>query len=218
MTIRYIISLCVIGISLLVGACSKTETSGDAPAIPSLKVVELFDGQTLDGWDIVNNGQFSVEAGLLKVNQGTGWLRSKEVYGDFTLKIEVRFLEAGANSGIFVRTAATSKDDENGWPNNGLQLNCYDSLEGKSPLACPVNYGIPDYESSIDHEALAAAYKPVGEWYDYQITCLGESVTTTLNGHTIAVINGVKNLDGHVGIQGEHGLLEFRKFEIELVQ
>ena len=82
-------------------------------------VVQLFNGENLDGWEIVNDGQFLVEDGVLKLNRGTGWLRSSDTFGDFVMTMEFRFLEEEANSGIFVRTGPTSHDDEKGYPDNG---------------------------------------------------------------------------------------------------
>ena len=103
--------------STLVLACLLA--GGAALAQPAGPATPLFNGRDLDGWEIVNGGRFTVEDGLLRVNRGTGWLRSRDTFGDFVLTMEFRFLEPGAMSGIFVRTAATSNDDENGWPNQG---------------------------------------------------------------------------------------------------
>ena len=70
------------------------------PTHANRATTSLFNGTSLAGWEIVNNGQFSVEDGVLKINRGTGWLRSNATYGDFVLTMEFRFLEEGANSGI----------------------------------------------------------------------------------------------------------------------
>ena len=176
----------------------------------------LFNGANLDNWVIENDGQFSVEDGVLKVNRGTGWLRSAGVFSDFTLVMEFRFLEAEANSGIFVRTGPTSHDDENGWPNNGYQVQCMDIITGKAPLATLIPYGAPPFKPKSDLDALAKAYKPLGEWQTYEITCAGETLEVKLNDIRITTATSIKNLTGHIGIQGEHGLVEFRK--IELIQ
>jgi len=176
--------------------------------------VSLFNGANLDNWVVENDGQFSVEDGVLKVNRGTGWLRSADVFADFTLVMEFRFLEAKANSGIFVRTGPTSNDDENGWPNNGYQVQCMDIITGKAPLATLIPYGAPPFEPKSDLAALAKAYKPLGQWQTYEITCMGETMVVKLNGIRITTATGIKNLKGHIGIQGEHGLLEFRKIEV----
>ena len=173
----------------------------------------LFNGRNLDGWEIVNDGQFSVEDGVLKVNRGTGWLRSADTFGDFVLTMEFRFLEEGANSGIFVRTGPTSNDDENGWPDNGYQVQCMDTLTG-TPLAHLIPYGAPPFEDHSDIEALKRAYRPAGEWHTYEIKAEGENLWVHLNGVLITTATSIKNATGHIGIQGERGLLEFRKIEV----
>lgn len=181
----------------------------------SSSVKSLFDGESLDGWEIQNGGKFSVADGVITIDRGTGWLRSAETYGDFKMTMEFRFLEANANSGIFVRTGPTSKDDDNGWPDNGYQIQCLDTLEGGNPLATMIPYGAPPFEHQSDLEALKRAYRPTGEWQRYDITCIGETMEIRLNGILVTTCTSIKNLTGHVGIQAELGWLEFRKIEID---
>jgi len=128
--------------------------------------------------------------------------------------MEFRFLEAEANSGIFVRTGPTSHNDENGWPNNGYQVQCMDTITGRAPLATMIPYGAPPFESKSDLAALAKAYKPLGQWQTYEITCIGETMVVKLNGTQITTATSIKNREGHIGIQAEHGLLDFRKIEV----
>ena len=179
----------------------------------SHKTVSLFNGKDLSGWSIQNNGQFLVEDGLLKINRGTGWLRSNKIYGDFVLTMEFRFLEKDANSGIFVRTKGTSKDHEKGYPDNGYQVQTKDTFE-EVPLAHMIPYGAPPFEHKSDIEALRKAYKPAGDWHVYEIKAQGEQLWVKLNDVLITTATSIKHLEGHIGIQGELGLLEFRKIEI----
>ena len=185
------------------------------PAPPPSSVIQLFNGENLDGWENVNDGQFSVEDGALKVNRGSGWLRSNDTFGDFVLTMEFRFLEEGANSGIFVRTPPESTDDERGWPVNGYQVQCRDAVEDGTPLAHMIAVGEVSIETESDLEALRQAYKPAGEWHTYEIRAEGENLSVTLNGVLITTATGVGNLSGHIGIQGEDGLLEFRRVDVE---
>ncbi len=187
---------------------TKSKSDHDKPI-----AVKLFNGWNLEGWSIQNGGRFSVQDGILKLDGGTGWLRSDETYADFTLVIEFRFLEETANSGIFVRTGPTSKKDKNGWPDNGYQVQCMDSLTGK-PLATMLPYGAPPFEHESDLKALKKAYKPVGDWQSFAITAKEETLEVKLNGTTITTATNIKNREGHIGIQGENGLLEFRKIEL----
>lgn len=174
----------------------------------------LFNGKNLDGWVIENGGQFSVRNGNILVNRGVGWLRSVDTYGDFTLTLEFRFLEKGANSGVFVRTMAESKDDENGWPSNGYQVQCRDTTEGKIPLGCIIPYGGPESENVTDVEAIKRAYRPTGEWNRFVIHCEDDLLTVILNGIVVTRSTGMGNSPGHIGIQAEKGLMDYRRIEI----
>lgn len=216
---RFMLSL-GLGCALLIGCQPAPEPTVDTLAEPEPEntgdsIIQVFNGETLDGWDIVNGGQFSVEDGVLKLNQGAGWLRSSDTFGDFILTMEFRFLEKEANSGIFVRTAATSQDNENGWPDNGYQIQCMDIITGETPLGQMIDYGAPPFEHEFNLAALQEAYNPTGEWQTYEITARGETLEVRLNGSVLTTATSIKNLTGHIGIQGEFGLLEFRKIQVE---
>ena len=169
--------------------------------------VSLFDGKSLAGWTIQNHGQFSVKDGNLFVDRGTGWLRSNQTYADYVLVMEFRFLEKEANSGVFVRTGPTSNDNEDGWPNNGYQVQCRDTTESNYPLGALIPYGAPEFQSTIFNEAVRQAYLPTGEWNRFEITARGETLSIKLNGIEVCVATSIKNRSGHIGIQGEKGLL-----------
>jgi len=202
-----VIRLAFMGMVLATGLAGVFEA-------PKPEFHSIFNGRNLDGWHIESGGKFLVRDGLLAVEKGTGWLRSQASYGDFVLRLEFRFLEKGANGGIFVRTAATSHDNQNGWPDNGYQVQCLDVLDGPHPLATMIPYGAPPFKSKSDLKALARAYKP-GAWNVYEIRCRGEQLEVKLNGVSITKASPIKNLKGHVGIQAEHGRLEFRRLAIK---
>ena len=175
----------------------------------------LFNGENLDGWTVENNGQFSVADGILTVNRGTGWLRSNEQYSDFILTLELTFGEARANSGIFIRTAGTSDLENNGWPDNGYQVQCMDTTQGANPIGGMIFYGASQFEQIFNRAAIEANLKPPGEWNTVEITARGGNIAVRLNGVLINLVQGVTKLTGHVGIQGENGLLMFRKIDIQ---
>ena len=185
---------------------------GSAGASPGPR--ELFNGHNLDGWIIENSGQFSVKNGHLHVDRGTGWLRSKDTFVDFVLTYEVRFLENRANSGIFVRTGSTSHDDENGWPDNGYQVQCMDKSDEGRIFGALIDYGGGPFEELLDQPTLAEVFNPTGEWNTVEVTCEGRFLSVRVNGALITMVEGISNSDGHIGIQGEKGLLEFRKITV----
>ncbi|MBL7187307.1 MAG: DUF1080 domain-containing protein [Phycisphaerae bacterium] len=196
-------------IIVLLSGCAGTNIDTD-----NAGYVSLFNGSDLDGWVIENNAAFSARDGLLVLNKGAGWLRSEEEFGDFVFELDFRFLEKEANSGIFIRTAPTSKDNQNGWPDNGYQVQCKDTITEERALATMIPYGAPPFEHESDRDALAKAYHPTGEWNHYEITCENEDLSVKLNGTLITTASNIKNLRGHVGIQAEFGHLEFRNIRI----
>jgi len=200
---------------ILITLCTMLLAGGCSSHPPEPVRVSLFNGYDLEGWVIENQGAFSVKDGYLMVNKGTGWLRSQESFGDFVLEMDFCFLEKEANSGIYIRTAATSKEDENGWPDNGYQIQCKDTITEERALATMIPYGAPPFEHTSDRDALATAYRPTGQWNHYQITCQGETLEVVLNGVLITTATDIKNLRGHIGIQAEHGLLKFRNIKIQ---
>lgn len=180
--------------------------------------IDLFNGKNLKGWVIENDGQFSVDKGILKVNQGAGWLRSEKMYKDFKMTMEFRFMEKGANSGIYVRIPSTEVGESNGWPASYYQVQCRDdSTIINSHLGYLFSKGVPAFDFVSSKEAIGKAYKPFGEWHTYEITCNKGTYVVRLNGEVITMAMNVKTLEGYVGIQGEFGLLEFRKIELELL-
>ena len=185
----------------------------NAPAPQAAVPEAVFNGEDLNGWQIENGGRFSVRDGVLVLDGGRGWLRSIEEFTDFRLEFDFRFLEPKANSGIFVRTGPTSHSDANGWPDNGYQVQCMDTLEGEHPLATMIDYGAPLLNAHSDLEMLKEVYRPIGQWHTYDIRCVGEELRVVLNGGLITTAT-LKNLRGHIGIQGEDGKLEFRNFRL----
>jgi len=193
--------------------CLLLAFSLTVPAVVQAGTRSLFDGHTLKGWSIRNHGQFSVEDGAIRVNRGTGWLRSDDTFADFVLVMEFRFLEKNANSGVFVRTGPESNADEKGYPSNGYQIQCMDTVEGQYPLGSLILYGGAASEVKNDVEAVKRAYRPTLEWNRFEITCRGAQLSIKVNGIEVTTAK-LGNLTGHIGIQGEQGLLEFRKIEI----
>ena len=54
---------------------AKKTNQGDAK-----QPIKLFNGWNLEGWSIQNGGRFSVQDGVLKLDGGTGWLRSDKTF------------------------------------------------------------------------------------------------------------------------------------------
>ena len=191
-----------------------------APAPAAAGFVPLFDG-TLDGWVIENSqaSNFTVANKVLRVEGPNGWLRSAQQYGNFTLRVECRFLTDDADSGVFLRAPGPASNVfMRGWPANAYQVQVRDMSKNKStnPIWAGNLYRhkVAPGETTFDSDAAMKAIKPTGEWQVFEIEAADDRLTVTLNGIVVTRAAGLVNPRGHIGIQGETGALEFRTIEI----
>lgn len=177
---------------------------------------ELFDG-TLAGWTIENTAHdnFRVIDGVLRVEAPEGWLRSARRYGDFELRVEFRFLTEDADSGIFFR-AVGNESFSRGWPNSSYQVQMRNPL-GESrfaPVGGLFRHGMPEGETDYDEGLARRVSRPTGEWQVIVVRVTGGEVVAELNGETVLRAGNIANPEGHIGLQGETGALEYRSLRI----
>ncbi len=168
------------------------------------KPMALFNGKSLDGWHMdSDNSQWTVVNGILKNTKGGANLISNEKFTDFNLKVEFRYPK-GSNSGIYLR--------------GRYEVQIADNM-GFEPSDIYFS-GIYGFLEPNENTA-----KAPGEWQTYNITLIGRRVTIVANGKTVIsdqTIPGITGgaLDSKEGepgafmIQGDHGAVEFRKFEV----
>ncbi|WP_420601705.1 3-keto-disaccharide hydrolase [Flagellimonas sp.] len=168
------------------------------------KPIALFNGKNLDGWHMDSeNSQWSVDNGILKNAKGGANLISDQKFTDFKLKVEFRYPK-GSNSGIYLR--------------GRYEVQIADNM-GYDPSDIYFS-GIYGFLEPNENTA-----KKPGEWQTYDITLIGRRVTIVANGKTVIsdqTIPGITGgaLDSKEGepgafmVQGDHGAVEFRKFEV----
>ena len=165
--------------------------------------VSLFDGKTLDGWHLMNGAKFVVEDGVIKHDDGRGWLRSDKEYTDFILRLELRFMKPKQDGGVFLRAVKEGKD----WPDRKYEVQCENS-----PRMAMIFGAKHDLNVQLAQKAL----KPDGEWNQYEIKIVGPSIEVRLNGELVATSNSAEALTrGYLGLQGENGSHEYRNFRIK---
>jgi len=163
----------------------------------------LFDGQTLDGWQLTNGAKFVVEDGVLKHKGGLGWLQSEKQYADFNLRLEFRFLGPKQDGGVFLRSNAQGAP----WPNRKVEV----QIENTERMA--KIFGA-DHELNI--ELAQKALKPTGDWNGYDIKLIGSSIEVRLNGELVSTSDNMgKYPRGYIGLQGENGAHEYRNLRIK---
>ena len=82
--------------------------------------ISLFDGKTLDGWEVLPGGDWKVENGKIigsqdKTERRHGMLLSEKTYSDFIVRLKYKALKG--NSGFYFR----SKRVKSGVSVNGFQ-------------------------------------------------------------------------------------------------
>lgn len=189
----------------------------DIPATPDLSTIKLgapvnlFDGTTIDGWELTNAGDnngWSVKDGLLvndpaqvegQPKKHYGNLRTKQEFEDFIISLDVN-VAPGGNSGIYLRGI--------------YEVQVMDS-----------------YAHALDPHNMGAVYsritpalpaeKPAGEWQHLDITLCDRHVTVKLN--NILIIDNQPLLGctggalwsdefkpGPIYLQGDHTGIQYK--------
>jgi hypothetical protein len=185
----------------------RADKADDKPA-KETGFTTLFDGKNLDGWHIMNKGKFSAKDGVIFLDRGNGWLRSDKEYKDFELRLDFRFIDKGADSGVFIRAG---KDGAN-WPAKNYQVQTKD--DNSIADIFPAGYSaLKNKKKNADK--LKKARKATGEWQSFVIIAKGEHMEVTLNGELITTSDGAVDKAGYIGLQGEGGRLEFKNIRIK---
>ncbi len=162
----------------------------EADVLGTLKLTEkgtalgwksLFDGRSIDGWEMHGGGAgVDVADGTIRfATKGpTGDLRTKEDFRDFELQLDFR-IDRMANSGVFLRAART---DENPAFSGG-EIQILDDFNwesvSKSTLR-PYQFTGSLYGSSA--VADRSAVRPLNTWNTYFIRYQGSRLLVELNG------------------------------------
>jgi hypothetical protein len=189
----------------------------------------LFDGRTLDGWDVTGNREgWAVEDDAIAcmVKSG-GYLYTKEQWADYILDLEFK-VAPRVNSGIFLRW-----DDLKDPVNGAMEIQILDSF-GRMP---PNNHDCGALYDCLAPSVDAA--KPAGEWNRMIITCRGPIMRVVLNGQQVLQTDlsawtmpgmnpdGTKNKfkraystmlqKGHVGFQDHGGRVWYRNIKLKVL-
>ena len=168
----------VIAAGIFLSGCATTRCA----EAPGVETVELFDGESLDGWEFIGDPTAwgVVDGEIRVVNPGRfGWIRTEKMYRDYVLNLEF-YLEEGTNSGVGLRCAG---DGDPAF--TGMEIQIYDS-HGDNPAinGCGAVYN-----------AITPAFQTVrkpGEWNSYMIRLIGDELNVWLNG---AKIHNFEQLD-----------------------
>ncbi len=163
------------------------------------EVVELFNGENLDGWINYGTEKWYVEDGLLICESGDdrqyGYLATDMYYKDFDLSVDFRQVSDG-NSGIFFRSTV------DGTRVSGWQVEV--APKGNDTGGIYESYG-RGWLNQIPEEK--EEYLLEGEWNTMRIRVVGSEVTTWLNGNEMTHLDDdlIGRANGRIALQIHDG-------------
>ncbi len=190
-----------------------------SPPVPAFTLEEgyhyLYDGDTLAGWRAVG-GESTFEASGEDIvgRHGPGdntFLRTDKSYGDFSLKMQMRWDEGG-NSGVLFRAQQQDGDGRV----YGYQFELDDSDRSWSG-------GIYDearrgwLADLADKPEVRAAIR-LDDWNDIEIEARGAHIKTWINGVLAADIVDGLDADGFIALQvhkGDSGIIRWRRIRLK---
>ncbi|HLJ97895.1 MAG TPA: DUF1080 domain-containing protein [Gemmataceae bacterium] len=207
------------------GANSQPASGPSALDQDSKGWVDLLSGKDLQGWKRVpippdktlnaKNPWSLADGGRTLHCDGVGvkeMFLHEHVRGDGIFHVEWRFqkvaAKTGYNSGVYVRTAA----DGTVW--HQAQVAHLD----KPPLLGDL-FGETRVDGQMKHfQVLGQGSKlarPPGEWNTYEITCKGKTITVRVNGTVATTWDDCQVPRGHVGLQAEFFVIDFRNLKFK---
>lgn len=159
----------------------------------------LFNGKDLSGWTSVNETDFIVTNGNLRLVKGMGWLRTEKQYQDFIFEAEWRALVPEYDSGFFVRAGLEGKP----WPKDVWQVNLAGSALG----------GLVKGSKTV--VPAETPRKPLNQWVKFRLEVRGKKITLDVDGERAWEFNELDAQSGYLGIQAENKAFEFRNLRVQ---
>jgi len=161
--------------------------------------IQLFDGETLFGWEPASDANWRVEDGAIVVDSGErGLLCTTSRFKDFALHLQFRS-PAATNSGIFIRTPREPKSPAE---------DCYE-----------INIAPPDNPfptgSIVQRKTSGLAGVEPDAWHTYTILAERGTVTLHIDGQEVCRYEDPDPLpSGYIGLQLNEGRVEFRDIRL----
>jgi hypothetical protein len=186
--------------------------------------VDLMPGKDLKGWKRIplktpvekKIWTMDEEKNLLVADGTEGiidMLLHEEERGDGIFHVEWRFRKgddkAVYNGGVYIRTSADGKS----W--HQAQV-----AHAEKPPVVGDLIGMPAGATKrVDvFQKGPSPAKPVGEWNTYEVTCKGKTISLWVNGVTTVSWDGCSVDKGHIGLQAEFAVIEFRSLKYKALQ
>lgn len=206
----------VLGFSLAVLAAVCL--TGSVQAGEKSDWVNLFDGKTLDGWDVKNGtATYKVVDGTIEGTTKEGsrntFLCTKKKYGNFELEFEVK-VHNKLNSGVQIRSRKRKGDDAVNGPQVEIEASGDNGAEAGYIYGEAIKYKVDGKFKGIGWMTPVDQRKPHkylkdGEWNKFRVIANGPRIQTWVNGHQVSDLTDERVYKSHpkgfIGLQ-VHGI------------
>lgn len=167
--------------------------------------ISLFDGETLFGWEQVNDVDWHVAEGEVRASEGeVGYLMTTSQFADYELHVEFR-ADAETNSGVFLRTSRQPKD---------VEKDCYEVNIAPPSNPFPTGSIVGRHLTELDTAKSTDLWD--GRWHTYHLTIQGDKLTIRLDGNTVAEYTDPNpKRRGHISLQHNSGAIAFRNVRLK---
>ena len=152
---------------------------------PADEPVSLFDGKTLEGWDVLTCEAVVQDKAIL-LKAGNGLVQTKRQYGNYVFECEWKALKPDAwDSGIYFRYAEVPQGRP--WPDR-YQVNLRKGMEGDL-------VGFADGKNEVHVQP--------DHWTRFELTVKGSAASLKVNGKQAWQVDGIKVAKGFIALQAE---------------
>ena len=162
----------------------------------------LFDGSSLDGWNVLGDANWELADGAVQADSGSGFLVTPDSYADFELTLEF-WVDEPANSGIFIRCA----DSQSVADTNSYEVNIYDTRPDQTYRTGGI----------VQFAAPMSVINTAGRWNTYEIRAEGPRLTVRLNGTLTVDTEDSTYASGPIALQYGAGVVKFRNVRIRVL-
>ncbi|MBM3499481.1 MAG: DUF1080 domain-containing protein [Armatimonadetes bacterium] len=176
--------------------------------------VRLFNGESLDGWAPMNDGNrdtFGVKDGAItNTGQPAGYLHTTADYTSYALHLQMKHVAEG-NSGVLVRMTGPDKV----WPKSI-------EAQGQSGSLGDI-WNIDDFPMKTDPARTNGRHtrklhdsneRPIGEWNDYEVILDGGNLEIKVNNLLQNAATDCEVVPGKICLQSEGSPKEYRNIVV----
>ncbi len=162
--------------------------------------IQLFDGETLFGWQPTGAAKWQVVNGTIHASGETaGFLMTTSEFADFELYFEFN-APTTTNSGVFLRTPLEPKDPK---------LDCYELN------IAPADNPFPTGSFVGRQKSLATQVPAAGQWHTCTVKVEKAVSTVTIDDQAVLNYTDQSPLRiGHIGLQSREGEVSFRNIRL----